>query len=90
MTKVLVDGIHVSSGMKGVGRYVVNTMNALVMMGDGAGYTVLTLQGTNHGVDCWKNVIECVHIGWRNHLWHALVELPGQVSRLTPDVVWVP
>lgn len=87
---ILVDGIHLTHNMKGVGRYVLNTLKEMTSLDRSLELSVLLLNG-NGTLDLPATPrIKWIRVPWRNHLWHGFWTLPLWARRLQPDMVWVP
>lgn len=90
MKKILIDGIHITENMKGVGHYVANTLRRLSALGRGMLFHVTVLDNVGQGVLPQNDNIRYLPIPWKNHLWHGFVTLPKTVRRIRPDAVWIP
>jgi glycosyltransferase involved in cell wall biosynthesis len=88
--RILVDGMHMVPEMKGVGRYVANTLQHLARLDSSFHFSVLVFQGTPRGVLPQCANIEYVYVPCLNNLSHWLFTLPAWVRRVDPDIVWVP
>ncbi len=88
--KVLVDGIHILPRMKGVGRYLLNTLQEMVRIDSSLFFDVLYLDRAGSFNPPTLERVNWLRIPWHNHLWHGFRTLPVWVHRLGPDVVWIP
>jgi glycosyltransferase involved in cell wall biosynthesis len=87
---VLLDGIHIAKQMKGVGRYVLNTLQEMSLLDTTLKFSVLILSGNTF--DGLPQIARTtwIEVPWRNHFWHGFWTLPAWIQRLHPDIVWVP
>jgi len=90
MKLVLIDGIHLGAGMKGVGLYVANTLRCMAEMNPTTNYIIIVKKNTSHHILPKNTNLYYKKVPWRNHLWHGYWTIP-QVARQTgPEVVWIP
>jgi glycosyltransferase involved in cell wall biosynthesis len=87
---VLMDGIHIQSRMKGVGRYTLNTAQHLVAMDASLRISLLLPEGGPSDGLPGNPRLTPIRVRWQNHLWHGFRTLPRWVRRLRPDVVYIP
>ena len=94
--RVLIDGLHLAHGAKGVGLYTRNVLERLLRPrphgDDPLEITVLLLEG-EPGTDAegWiERGARVETMPWRNHLGHGFRTLPRAVARHRPDVLWMP
>lgn len=96
--RLLIDGLHLAHGAKGVGLYTHNVLERLLARaraGDGSealDITVLVLT-EEPGADAEGLASRGARVEgmpWRNHLWHGFHTLPRAVTRHRPDVLWMP
>jgi glycosyltransferase involved in cell wall biosynthesis len=88
--KVLIDGIHLSSNMKGVGRYLANALQHLSSLDPTLDFSVLVFQGTPTHLLSGNGNIHYIHVPRHYHLGHVFGTLPKWVRRIHPDVLWIP
>ncbi len=87
---VLLDGIHIAKEMKGVGRYVLNTLREMSLFDTSVEFSVMVLN--RNALDPLPQIprTRWIEVPWRNHFWHGFLTLPTWIRRLGPDIVWVP
>jgi glycosyltransferase involved in cell wall biosynthesis len=88
--RVLVDGIHIGREMKGVGRYLFNSLKKMAIMDQSLKFDVLLIEGAQSYSPPETDCVRWIWVTWRNHVWHGFKTLPLWVRRLGPDVVWIP
>jgi glycosyltransferase involved in cell wall biosynthesis len=88
--QILIDGIHLASEMKGVGRYVFNSIKQISHIDTSLKLIVLVLDKTSDAILLKRQNIQYVSVQWKNHLWHGFITLPFLVRQLKPDIVWIP
>jgi glycosyltransferase involved in cell wall biosynthesis len=87
---ILIDGIYLDAEMKGVGRYIFNSLLQISNIDVSLKFIVLVLDKTSNVFLLKRPNIQYVHVQWKNHLWHGFITLPSVVRQLKPDVVWIP
>ncbi len=90
MPNILVDGIHISENMQGVGRYVINIIERLAGYDNSFKYLVLLTSGIPKKFLPSNKNIKYKIISWKNHLWHGLVTLPYFVRKNKIDAALIP
>ena len=88
--EILTDGIQMGPNMKGVGRYVAQTLQHLSALDASFQYSVLVFQGTLTNLLPQNSNIRYITIPQRKNIWHWVWTLPLWVRRIRPDVVWFP
>lgn len=90
MKRILVDGTYLGMQMKGVGRYLANTLRHLAELDTSNEYTILVRKGTPLPLLPQNNRF-CYHpIALHNHYVHGGWTLPQQAKQLHADVAWIP
>ncbi len=88
--KILTDGIQMGPNMKGVGRYVAQTLQHLSALDSSFQFSVLVFQGTLTNFLPQNSNIRYIPIPQRKNIWHWVWTLPLWVRRIRPDIVWFP
>lgn len=88
--KVLVDGIHILPQIKGVGRYLLNTLREIVKTDSRIEFHVLILMRDRSQKLPQMGCIKWTEVPWHNHLWHCFWTVPNWARRLRPDIIWIP
>jgi glycosyltransferase involved in cell wall biosynthesis len=87
--QLLVDGVYLQPGFKGVGRYITRVLDRFPDDGSFE-MTVVLLENTPNDVITPRQNLRVTHVRWRNHLWHGLRVLPSLAQRLAVDALLVP
>ena len=88
--RVLVDGVFLGPTMKGVGRYVQNTLWKLADLDSENDFWVLSRQDQTLPPLPHNPRFHYVAIPYRNHYLHGFRVLPRMARRLHADVAWIP
>lgn len=88
--KILVDGIHITQEMKGVGRYVLNTLQEIQKLNADITFEVIILNQSTPPAFLELAHIRWLPVTWINHLWHGFWTLPKVIHQTKPDIIWIP
>jgi glycosyltransferase involved in cell wall biosynthesis len=90
MIRILVDAIHMTNNMKGVGLYIKNVLTQLIIMDMRIHFYAVILEHVSTDIFPKNDNLDYISIPWRNHIRHGFYTIPMLSRKFNADIVLVP